>query len=447
MRNSRPLADLLRPSTLSDYVGQQHLLAENGPIRQLCERKQLCSMILWGPPGCGKTSLVNLLKEHWQLPVLYLSAINSGIKDIKNLVSSNNNDLFEQQKIVFVDEIHRFNKAQQDAFLPYVENGEIILIGATTENPAFSINSALLSRMRVFTLKALSKAELSELMDKALYFLNEQRAKTNQIKVVSDVSATQLIINGSGGDARRLLSNIEVAFSLLPEHLSDEQSKTSTQQGMVQLSKQIAERACGESVGSFDKQGDAYYDILSAFHKSIRGSSVDGSLFWFARLTLASTDIVPICRRLLAIASEDIGNADPKALQICLNAWDVYHRVGKSEGERAVAQAVIYCALAPKSNAVYEAFKKAKILAKEYANAPVPLHLRNSTSQITKDLGHGKAYQYAHNYEHAYTPQQTYLPDEVAITNIYQPNDRGFEKQLAQKIAFLASLSPTNYKS
>ncbi|MFT4652480.1 MAG: putative ATPase [Patiriisocius sp.] len=443
MSSKRPLADLLRPACLSDYVGQQHLLGKQGPIRQLCERKQLCSMILWGPAGCGKTSLVNLLKEHWQLPILYLSAISSGIKDIKSLVSSNTNDLFGQQKIVFVDEIHRFNKAQQDAFLPYVENGEIILIGATTENPAFSINCALLSRMRVFTLQALSKTDLNELLAKAFNFVNEQRKKTNKVNIVCETLAKQLFINGCGGDARRLLSSIEVALSLLPESSPETISSGSS----IELTKQIAENACGEQVGSFDKQGDAYYDILSAFHKSIRGSSVDGSLFWFARLTLASTDIVPICRRLLAIASEDIGNADPKALQICLNAWDVYHRVGKSEGERAVAQAVIYCALAPKSNAVYEAFKKAKVLAKEYANAPVPFHLRNSTSQITKDLGHGEAYQYAHNYEYGFTPQQSYLPDEVSISNIYQPSDRGFERQLAQKIAFLAALTTTNKKS
>ncbi|GAB55041.1 replication-associated recombination protein A [Glaciecola punicea ACAM 611] len=443
MNNKRPLADLLRPASLKDYVGQTHLLGESGPIRHLCERQQLCSMILWGPPGCGKTSLVNLLKEYWQLPVLYLSAISSGIKDIKALVSTTENDLFKQQKIVFVDEIHRFNKAQQDAFLPYVENGDIVLIGASTENPAFSINSALLSRMRVFTLRALTKDDLAELMDRALSFLNEQRERTNNSEVAIDEPAKQLLINASGGDARRLLSNIEVALSLLPNSANE----TGLEQTKIVLSKSIAETACGEQVGSFDKQGDAYYDTLSAFHKSVRGSSVDGSLFWFARLLLASTDIVPICRRLLAIASEDIGNADPKALQVCLNAWDVYHRVGKSEGERAVAQAVIYCALAPKSNAVYAAFTQAKLLAKQHADAPVPFHLRNSTSSITKDLGHGKAYQYAHNYEYAFTPQQTYLPDEVEMTNLYQPSDRGFEKQLAQKIAFLASLTTGTTKS
>jgi putative ATPase len=443
MNNKRPLADLLRPASLKDYVGQTHLLGESGPIRQLCERQQLCSMILWGPPGCGKTSLVNLLKEYWQLPVLYLSAISSGIKDIKALVSTTENNLFKQQKIVFVDEIHRFNKVQQDAFLPYVENGDIVLIGASTENPAFSINSALLSRMRVFTLHALTKDDLAELMAKALSFLNKQRVRTNNSEVIIDELAKQLLINASGGDARRLLNNIEVALSLLPNSANE----TGLEQSKLVLSKTIAQTACGEQVGSFDKQGDAYYDTLSAFHKSVRGSSVDGSLFWFARLLLASTDIVPICRRLLAIASEDIGNADPKALQVCLNAWDVYHRVGTSEGERAVAQAVIYCALAPKSNAVYAAFKQAKLLAMQHANAPVPFHLRNSTSSITKDLGHGKAYQYAHNYDYAFTPQQTYLPDEVGEINLYQPSDRGFEKQLAQKIAFLASLTTGTTKS
>jgi len=441
MMNTRPLADLLRPNSLSDYVGQQHLLGNNGPIRQLCEQDQVCSMILWGPPGCGKTSLVNLLKEYWQLPILYLSAINSGIKDIKALVSGPKADLFNQQKIVFVDEIHRFNKTQQDAFLPYVENGEIVLIGATTENPAFSINSALLSRMRVFTLKGLSNSDLYQLLTKAIDFLNLKRLAENKLELKCDDLASQILINFCGGDARRLLSNLEVAVSLLP------QTNMQSDQNQAMITKEIVTRACGEHVGNFDKQGDAYYDILSAFHKSVRGSSVDGSLFWFARLLLASSDIVPICRRLLAIASEDIGNADPKALQICLNAWDVYHRVGKSEGERAVAQAIIYCALAPKSNAVYEAFKKAQLLAKQYANEAVPFHLRNSTSKITEDLGHGQNYQYAHNYEHAFTPQQSYLPQGVTESNIYKPNDRGFEKQLTQKITFLQSLNKTNKKS
>ena len=441
MKNTRPLADLLRPEKLDDYVGQHHLLGDNGPIRLLCQQEQVCSMILWGPPGCGKTSLVNLLKEYWQLPILYLSAINSGIKDIKALVSAPNSDLFRQQKIVFVDEIHRFNKTQQDAFLPYVENGDIVLIGATTENPAFSINSALLSRMRVFTLDPLSSFDLNKLLNKALDFLNLKRIILDKSTLVCDETASQILINFCGGDARRLLSSLEVAISLLP--LNSRMPDDIT----VSITKELVNKACGEQVGSFDKQGDVYYDILSAFHKSIRGSSVDGSLFWFSRLLLASTDVVPICRRLLAIASEDIGNADPKALHICLNAWDIYHRVGQKEGERAVAQAVIYCALAPKSNAVYVAFKRAQKLAKQYANEPVPFHLRNASSKITEQLGHGKDYQYAHNYEYAYTPEQTYLPEKVTESNLYQPNERGFEKQLNQKIAFLQSLKPDNKKS
>lgn len=423
MQFTQPLAHLLRPESLDTYVGQAHLVGPNGPVRQLCEKNQLCSMILWGPPGCGKTSLVHLLKHYWNIPVISLSAINSGIKDIKNLLSTPSQGLFGEKQIVFVDEIHRFNKAQQDAFLPYVEKGDIVLIGATTENPAFSVNSALLSRMRVFTLKNLAKTDLTLLLNRALEYILTAHSHSIQL----DENAISLLLNICDGDARRLLTNLEVALQLL----EPEQST---------ITVEHVSQACGERIGNFDKQGDHYYDILSAFHKSIRGSSVDGGLYWFARLLLASSDITPICRRLLAIATEDIGNADPNAMQICLNAWDLYHRVGAQEGERAVAQAVIYCALAPKSNAVYMAFKAAKRLAKEYPTAPIPFHLRNATSKITQELGHGQGYQYAHNFEHAFTPEQSYLPDEVNDQNLYEPNNRGLEIKLKEKMAFLASL-------
>ena len=431
MTQHQPLASLLRPERLDDYVGQRHLIGEGGPIRQLCELNQLCSMILWGPPGCGKTSLVHLLEKYWQIPIINLSAINSGIKDIKALVPQggasgrHQDSLFAQKRIVFVDEIHRFNKTQQDAFLPHVENGDIVLIGATTENPAFSVNSALLSRLRVFTLNKLDNADLNALLARAIKKISQQ----NDITLRVEQDAIDRLLSLADGDARRLLSSFEVASSLASDGI---------------LTDELVLKASGERMANFDKSGDYYYDILSAFHKSIRGSSVDGGLFWYARLLLASSDIAPICRRLLAIASEDIGNADPGALNICLNAWDLYHRVGAAEGERAIAQAVIYCALAPKSNAVYMAFSRAKALAKQYPTAGVPLHLRNATSQITKDLDHGKGYQYAHNYDNAYTPGQSYLPDTIQETDLYQPNDRGFEIKLKQKIAFLKSLHTHN---
>jgi len=423
MEFAQPLAHLLRPVTLDTYVGQRHLVGPLGPVRQLCEKNQLCSMILWGPPGCGKTSLVHMLEHYWNIPVVSLSAINSGIKDIKNLLVAPSNGLFSNKQIVFVDEIHRFNKAQQDAFLPYVEKGDIVLIGATTENPAFSVNSALLSRMRVFTLKSLEKSDLEQLLNTATSYIESSQTQTISI----DPQAKELLLNMCDGDARRLLTNLELALQFLS---NDE----------TLLKAEHVTHACGERMGNFDKQGDHYYDILSAFHKSIRGSSVDGGLYWFARLLLASNDITPICRRLLAIATEDIGNADPNAMQICLNAWDLYHRVGAQEGERAVAQAVIYCALAPKSNAVYMAFKAAKRLAKDYPTAPIPFHLRNATSKITRDLGHGEGYQYAHNFEHAFAPEQHYLPDELGEQSLYAPNNRGLEKKLKEKMAFLASL-------
>jgi len=433
MSNPRPLASILRPKHLNDYVGQAHLLAEHAPIRQLCENKQLCSMILWGPPGCGKTSLVNVLQQHWALPIVHLSAINSGVKDIKalSLASTqqkvdNNQSLFDEHKIVFVDEIHRFNKAQQDAFLPLVENGDITLIGATTENPAFSINNALMSRMRVFTLKPLGIEDLKQLFHRAIAFINEDREAT-QVIIVDEHSISS-VISLSNGDARKMLSTRVLACNLV--------SKADN----FCLSSEHIMQAYGNKTNAFDKDGDYYYDVLSAFHKSIRGSDVDAGLFWFARLLISSSDIVPICRRLLAIASEDIGNADPKALQVCLNAWDVYHRVGQSEGECCIAQAVIYCALAPKSNAVYMAFTKAKQLAKKYSNEPVPFHLRNATSSIVKELGHGVGYEYAHNFPSAFAAEQEYLPTKMTERNLYEPSDRGFEKQLSAKMAYLDTL-------
>ncbi|MGQ8363718.1 replication-associated recombination protein A [Glaciecola sp. 1036] len=414
-----PLANLLRPKHLADYAGQEHIVGSNGFLTALLKQQKLPSMILYGPPGCGKTSLAHVVANEMKLPFTFLSAINAGVKDIKRIGDANSDSLIKSSHLLIVDEIHRFNKSQQDALLPYVESGDIILIGATTENPAFSINNALLSRVKVLSLKPLDKVALNSLIDKAL---------NNLGGININAEGREALLNVSNGDARKLLSTLEVAVSQLEKETSDV------------IDDKLVYEFAGETIGAFSKGGDEYYDLLSAFHKSIRGSSVDGGLFWFSRLLLLSTDIVPICRRLLAIASEDIGNADPKALTMCLNAWDIYHRVGQAEGERAVAQAVIYCALAPKSNAVYNAFKKAQLAAKEFINSPVPLHLRNAPTKFAKEQGHGEGYAYAHNFENAYVPNYSYLPEDVDAQHFYKPNERGFEKTLLAKQAYLEQL-------
>jgi putative ATPase len=429
MSISAPLASLLRPTSFDDYVGNTDLMGEHGLLRRLAEKQNIPSMILWGPPGCGKTSLVHVLGKVLDTDIKILSAINSGVKDIKQVAHEAQQQqagLFASAPLVFVDEIHRFNKAQQDAFLPHVESGVIRLVGATTENPAFSINNALLSRMRVFTLQPLDENALSRLCERALDHLN-QRGE-HKISMTEQAKAALLIY--AHGDARRLLNSIELAADLV----------AIDNHGQRLIEHETLEQAVGENIAAFDKQGDHYYDLLSAFHKSIRGSATDASLYWFARMLTANSDVTPICRRLLAIVSEDIGNADPKALQICLNAWDIYHRVGPAEGERAIAQAVIYCALAPKSNAVYEAFKAAKRDALKYHSAPVPFHLRNAPTELAKQAGHGKDYIYPHNLETAYAAGVSYFPENMYGTKYYTPNARGFEKSLLQKIAYLQNL-------
>jgi putative ATPase len=380
-------------------------------------------MIFWGPPGTGKTSLVHVIAKQLDADVIELSAINSGVKDIRAAVGDiNDSDLFAKQKVVFVDEIHRFNKSQQDAFLPYVENGHIILIGATTENPSFSVNRALLSRMRVFILEKLDIEALSSLLSKAIAFAKE----TTSIIYSFDEDAQESLLFHSNGDARTLLMSIEICFDM-----ADEQHK---------IDIETVRKATGAKTLAFDKDGDHYYDLLSAFHKSVRGSSSDGALYWFCRLLKSGGDPLVIARRLLAIASEDIGNADPRALQVCLNAWDLYHRVGAAEGERALAQAVIYCALAPKSNAVYTAFKAASALANDTGHLEVPTHLRNAPTALAKEMGHGSQYRYAHNEPHAYAAGESYLPSDIDNANFYEPSDRGLEKQLSAKLEFLKQL-------
>ena len=419
----KPLASLLRPKSLDDYVGQSHLIGKQGTISKMLQQNACYSMVFWGPPGTGKTTLVHLIAEQLNDDVIELSAISSGVKDIRAAIGEvDSNDLFSKQKVVFVDEIHRFNKSQQDAFLPYVESGHIILIGATTENPSFSINRALLSRLRVFILEKLSEVELAYLLRKAVVFLEERDKKAISVQ---ENAMNSLVIH-SNGDARSLLMSVEICADL------------AATTGEIDLD--VVKKATGAKTLAFDKNGDHYYDLLSAFHKSVRGSSPDGALYWFCRLLKSGGDPLVIARRLLAIASEDIGNADPRALQVCLNSWDLYHRVGPSEGERALAQAVIYCSLAPKSNAVYAAFKKAQRMIDESPSLEVPHHLRNAPTSLAKEMGHGEGYRYAHNEPHAYAAGEAYLPKELAGEAFYHATDRGLEKQLSAKMEFLAEL-------
>jgi putative ATPase len=419
----QPLASLLRPNTLSDYVGQRHLVGEQGTISKMLAQSTCYSMIFWGPPGSGKTSLVHLIASQIDAEVIELSAINAGVKDIRAAIGDTDSvDLFKRQKVVFVDEIHRFNKSQQDAFLPYVESGHIILIGATTENPSFSVNRALLSRMRVFILEKLQAEELEHLFARAIRFIKSRDQSTFEV----EDEAKQALLMHANGDARTLLMSIEICADMVAS------------ESLITLS--MVQKATGSKVLAFDKDGDHYYDLLSAFHKSVRGSSADGALYWFVKLIRSGGDPLVIARRLLAIASEDIGNADPRALQVCLNAWDLYHRVGPAEGERALAQAVIYCALAPKSNAVYKAFKAAMQAVENHADEEVPTHLRNAPTALAKEMGHGSGYRYAHNEPHAYAAGETYLPDGLVGERFYEPSDRGLEKQLKAKMAFLRTL-------
>ena len=415
MSTYRPLAEILRPSDLSEFIGQRHLLDPDKPIGKALADNQLHSMILWGPSGVGKTTLARIICTQMGAHFEQMSAVLDGIKELRNVIE--HAQLYKYQEkntILFVDEIHRFNKAQQDAFLPHIESGLITLIGATTENPSFEINSSLLSRSRVYVLHKLSEDDLEIIAIRAM--------KNQEITLENDGSLS-LIINSSNGDARRLINIIE--------QLTEKSKKT--------LNKDNITKTLQAKVSNFDKGGDIYYQQLSAFHKSVRGSSPDGALYWMARMIVSGCDPKIIARRLLAIASEDIGNADPRALQITINAWDIYERLGDKEGNRAIAQAAVFCACAPKSNAVYSAFNQAMMAAKDTSGFEVPVHLRNATTKLMQELGHGKDYRYAHNEPDGFSKGQTYFPEEMGEQIYYEPTDRGLEIKIKEKLKQLRS--------
>lgn len=413
----RPLAARMRPLRLSDYVGQEQLLGPGKPLREAIERGQLHSMILWGPPGTGKTTLAEIIAQSGAAAIERVSAVTSGVKDIREAIAkAKANQQQGQRTLLFVDEVHRFNKSQQDAFLPHIEDGTVVFIGATTENPAFELNGALLSRARVYRLKALDDAAIRQLLELAL---NDHERGLGERGVKLTAEALDYLVHAAGGDARRALNYLEI-------------SADSAAEGEP-LERTMVVEAIGGRQAGFDKQGDVYYDLLSALHKSVRGSSADGALYWYARILQGGGDPLIVARRLLAIASEDIGNADPRALQLALNAWDTFHRVGPAEGERAIAQALVYCALAAKSNAVYRAFSAAKKLAADYPDAPVPHHLRNAPTKVHKQEGFGDDYRYAHDFPNAIVAGERYLPSQVGTAKLYQPSERGLEKQLKAK--------------
>ncbi|MGD8106623.1 replication-associated recombination protein A [Pantoea sp. FN0302] len=422
----QPLAARMRPTTLQQYIGQQHLLAPDKPLTRAIEAGHLHSMILWGPPGTGKTTLAELIGRYGNADVERISAVTSGIKEIREAIErARQNRQAGRRTILFVDEVHRFNKSQQDAFLPHIEDGTITFIGATTENPSFELNSALLSRARVYLLKSLTVEDIETVLQQAL--TDKERGLGKEDIVLPD-STRRMIAELVNGDARRALNTLEMMADMAE----------SDAQGKRELTPQLLNEVSGERAARFDNKGDRYYDLISALHKSVRGSAPDAALYWYARIITAGGDPLYVARRLLAIASEDVGNADPRAMQVAIAAWDCFTRVGPAEGERAIAQAIVYLACAPKSNAVYTAFKAALHDAREKPDFDVPEHLRNAPTKLMKEMGLGKAYRYAHDEPNAYAAGEDYFPAEMAQTRYYQPTSRGLEGKIGEKLAWLA---------
>lgn len=421
---AQPLAARLRATSLDEYVGQEHLLAPGKPLREALEQGALHSMIFWGPPGVGKTTLAKLLAQVTDAHFETISAVLSGVKEIRQSVEMAKQQAaqYGRRTILFVDEVHRFNKSQQDAFLPYVEDGTLIFIGATTENPSFELNNALLSRARVYVLKSLDEVALRKLVGRAL---NEDKGLGKRKLRLPDESFA-ILMAAADGDGRRLLNLLENASDLAEDG--------------GEIGVELLQNLLGDSRRRFDKGGEAFYDQISALHKSVRGSDPDAALYWYARMIDGGCDPLYLARRVVRMASEDIGNADPRALSLCLSAWDVQERLGSPEGELAVAQAVVYLACAPKSNAVYMAFKAAMRDVAENGSLEVPLHLRNAPTKLMKQLGYGEEYRYAHDEPDAYAAGEDYFPEQLEPRQYYQPVPRGLELKIRDKLQHLKNL-------
>lgn len=413
--DSRPLAARMRPTTLDEVVGQQHVLGPGKPLRRALDAGHLHSMVLWGPPGVGKTTIAQIIAHCVDAQFLAVSAVLSGVKEIRAAIETARGHA--GATVVFVDEVHRFNKAQQDAFLPHIEDGTIVFVGATTENPAFELNNALLSRLRVYVLHALSRDALCALLQRAAALLAAEQA------LVVAPEALELLADMADGDARRSLNLLE----LVAGYAGDEPVTQTLVETVL----------AGPGIRRFDKGGDAFYDQISALHKAVRGSDPDAALYWLARMLDGGCDPVYLARRITRMANEDIGIADPRALALALDAWDTYERLGSPEGELALAQVVVYCACAAKSNAVYAGFNAAREDVARLGSLPVPEHIRNAPTKLAKSLGHGRGYRYDHDEANGHARGQVYLPDALVGRRYYQPVERGLEAKIAEKLRYL----------